>query len=407
MLSFFLPHFPHQQVSVAMAAIAKDNQELPIWVAFTGNYRPLVFDLSGAVPFELYLTTRRSAADKTDPWDLILLKTGSVFDFSAALNTGLVELVDEASGDVIPCEENLFQTRIEKVTPKMVDDASFLTLPTDLQRRDRPIQTVALNASQCLRAWVQPGRDYYVRLGDKNLGVRWWTWGQPPKSYSEDNELPPSEPQKIVSVGPARSKTFSVKSEIPIPPKLSICLSLADQANTGEVDNDKSHSEAPAPPAIQITITNTNDRSIILKTIGDQPHLKEPGEITNPRARVTNEHPNVQNFSIVDQETKEDLISDAPLFTTPAPRSGRGWPRNQFLGLAPHEWVVRTAALPDHRFVPGRDYHVSLRSTGCWWAYGTLDDLFGEGNNVLETWPPGPNAPMPLESEDMVVVNHQ
>ncbi|KAH8892353.1 hypothetical protein GQ53DRAFT_135850 [Thozetella sp. PMI_491] len=388
-----------------MAAFITDNQELPIWVAFTGTSRPLVFDLSGAVPFELYLSTRRSITGETDPRDLVLLKTGSVFDLPAALDKGLVELVDEASGDVIPYHENIVQAAAEEVTPENVDNESFITLPTDVRCRGRPIQTVPLNAASCLRAKVQPGRNYYVRLRDKNLGVRWWAWGGSPTSYSDRNGLPPSERQTIVSAGLPRSKTFTVQSEIPLPPKLSITLSLASLAHTREGDGDEA-AVALSSPIILITITNASDRSLILKTVGDQPHLKEPGEITNPCARVTHEHPDVQNFSIVDQETKKDIISDAPLFTSPAPRSGRGWPRKQFLALAPQEQVVRMTALPGHRLVLGREYHVNLRFTGCWWTYGTLDDLFGKGNNVLETWPPAPIVPMLLESEDTVVLIH-
>ncbi|ETS80818.1 hypothetical protein PFICI_08347 [Pestalotiopsis fici W106-1] len=380
-----------------MAEIAMDSQELPIWVAFTGNSRPLVFDLSGAVPFELYLTARRSAVDETDPRDLVLLKTGSVFDFSAALDKGLVELVDDATGAVIPRHRSTVETGAEEVTCQSLDDESFIRLPTDVQRRDRPTQKLPLNVASCLRAMVESGRNYHVRLHGKNLGVRWWKWAENSKLYIDGSELPPSEHQEIVSVGPPRSKTFTVKSEIPIPPKPYIGLSLA---HTGESASDDASS-----PILQITIKNTSERPIILKTIGDQRHLKEPGEITNPRARVTHERPNLQNFSIIDQETKEDLISDAPTFTTPVPGRGRGWPRKQFLALAPQEQVVRTAKLPGHRLVPGRKYNISLRSTGCWWTYGTLDDLFGKGNNVFQTWPPGPKVPMPLESEDVVVVN--
>lgn len=94
------------------------------------------------------------------------------------------------------------------------------------------------------------------------------------------------------------------------------------------------------------------------------------------------ERPALRNFSIVDQETKEDLISNLPLFTSPAPGRRRTLGRSQFLALAPQEQVVRTAELPDQRLILGRDYHVTLRSTGCWWTYETLD-LFGEGDGMM------------------------
>ncbi|KAI1772788.1 hypothetical protein F4818DRAFT_444167 [Hypoxylon cercidicola] len=388
-----------------MAAVNTESQELPIWVGFKGNNQPLVFDLSGAASFELYLNIRRSAEVEADSRDLVLLKVGSVFDFPAALDKGLVELVDEASGEVVRRpRSDTNQAQAEQVTSITVNSESFITLPTDVQHRDRAIKTVSLNAAPCLCALVRPELKYHLRLRDKYLGVRWWAWGSPHELCKNSSELPPSERKTLVSCGPLRSKTFTVVSEIPKPPKISINLSLEEaHASEGE---DGAESEASSP-AIHITITNTSSQHIILKTIGDQPHLTSPGEISNPRARVTADCPSVQNFSIVDQETQEDIISHATLFITPlAGGSGRGWPRKQFLALAPHERVIRTAKLPGHRLIPGREYHVGLRRTGCWWAYGTLDDLFGEGNAVFKRWPSTPTIPMTLESEDVVVLHH-
>lgn len=381
-----------------MTEVNPETQGFPIWISFTGESKPMVFDLSGAVPFELYVNARRNAVDETDPRDLVLLKTGSVFDFPAALNTGLLELVDEATGNVVTYHDETAHIGAGKAVSESLDDNTFITLPTDIPKRDRPIQSIPLSAASCLRSMVQPERSYHLRLRDKDLGVRWWTWGECPRSCSNINELPPSERQTIISVGTPRSKSFTVKSEIPIPTPLFISLSLADQATIHEQgSNDKA-----LPPTIKITITNTGDRPIVLKTIGDQPHLKRPGEITNPRARVTHARPALQNFSVVDQESKEDLISNLPLFTSPAPGRRRALGRSQFLALAPQEQVVRTAELPGQRLVPRREYHVTLRSTGCWWTYGTLDDLFGVGNRMMETLPPGLKVPMPLKSEDVV-----
>ncbi|KAI4864616.1 hypothetical protein F4820DRAFT_470346 [Hypoxylon rubiginosum] len=393
-----------------MAAVNTDSRELPIWISIRGNNRPLVFDLSGAVPFELYLAIRRNAEGDADSRDLALLKTGSVFDFPAALDKGLVELVDEASGEVVRLPHSTTdQVQAQQVAPTTIDPESFITLPPDVQRRDRTIQTVPLHPAPCLRALVQSGLKYHLRLHDKHLGVRWWAWGSPHGPCKDGSELPPSESKTLISCGPLRSKTFTVVSEIPIPPKLSIGLSLGEDETHASREDDSAESEVSSPssssPVIQITITNTSSRPIILKTIGDQPHLKAPGETTDPRARVTADRPDLQNFSVVDQETREDLISDAPLFTSPlAGGSGRGWPRKQFLALAPGGRAVRTAVLPGRRLVPGREYRVSLRRAGCWWAYGTLDDLFGEGNDVLGSWPSAPTVPMPLESEDVVEV---
>jgi len=379
-----------------------DNQEeFPIWIDLQGNYQPPVFDLSGTVPFELYLNTRRSATHETDPRDLVILSTGSVFDLPAALDKGLVELVDEASKEVVRYQGNADQ--VQQDTRATTTSETFITLPTNVQGKDRPIRTVPLHAALCLRALVRPGHKYRLRLREKDIGVHWWAWGGPPESLRNGTELPSTEPKRLISSRPSCSGAFTVVSEMAITPKLSIGLSLAGEAHARE-EGSGADSEAPWP-AIQITITNTNDQPITLKTSGDQPHLLAPGEFPNPRARVTAERPDVQNFSIVDHEAQEELISDAPTFISPvAGGSGRGWPRKQFLTLAPQERVTRTVTLPGRRLAAGREYHASLRQTGCWWAYGTLDDLFGDCNAVLKTWPAGPTLQMLLASEDVVVL---
>ena len=387
-----------------MATVNPDNEELPIWVGFQGNHHPLVFDLSGNVPFDIDLNIRRSAEHERDPRDLVLLKTGSMFDLPVALDKGLVELVDDATGEIIHRpHKDTNDAQSDPVAHTTFESKSFVTLPTDVQHRDRTIQSVPLHVTSYLRTLVQPEHKYHIRLRDNNLGVRWWCWRSPNEAWDDGSELPPSESKTLVSCGPLRSKTFTVVSEIPIPPKLSISLSLGEDMCASE--GEEGAMSETSSPVVHITFENTSNQPIILKTIGDQPHLKAPGDVTNPRARVTADRPNVQNFSIVDQETQEDLISHAPLFTTPvAGGSGHGWPRKQFLALAPHEQATRKAKLPGHRLVPGRAYHVRLRQTGCWWRYGTLDDLFGEGNAILKRWPSEPTVPMTLESEDVVVV---
>lgn len=104
-------------------------------------------------------------------------------------------------------------------------------------------------------------------------------------------------------------------------------------------------------------------------------------------------------------------MSDAPTFISPvAGGSGKGWGRREFLTLESSEQVVRTVRLPEQFLARvctrGRQYRVSLRHTGCWWANGTLDDIFGEGNEVLKTWPGGLELPMELESDDSVIFRY-
>ncbi|KAK6214331.1 hypothetical protein LQW54_004558 [Pestalotiopsis sp. IQ-011] len=122
-----------------MTQNSSKKQEFPIWISFTGNSKSMLFDLSGAVSFELYLSARRNAVDETDPRDLILLKTDSVFHFPAALNTGLLELVDEATGNVVTYHDGAAHIGAGKAVPESIDDDTFITLPTDIKKRNRPI----------------------------------------------------------------------------------------------------------------------------------------------------------------------------------------------------------------------------------------------------------------------------
>ncbi|KAJ8129863.1 hypothetical protein O1611_g3768 [Lasiodiplodia mahajangana] len=213
-----------------MATANTDNQEFPIWVGFKANSHPPVFDLSGVVPFEIYLAIHRDGADDADSRDLVILKAGSVFDLPAALDKGLVELVDEASGEVVRRpQNNTNRTQAQQVATATIDSVSFITLAPDAQSRHRSIQTVQLNAAQCLSELVKPELKYHLRLRDKYLGVRWWAWGDPPEAWNDGSDPPPSEQKRLISSGPLRSKTFTVVSEIPIPPKLSIGLSLVEK----------------------------------------------------------------------------------------------------------------------------------------------------------------------------------
>jgi len=104
-------------------------------------------------------------------------------------------------------------------------------------------------------------------------------------------------------------------------------------------------------------------------------------------------------------------MSDALTFISPvAGGSGKGWGRREFLTLGFREQVVRTVRLPE-KFLArvctrDKEYRIGLRRIGCWWANGVLNDIFGEGNEVLKTWPEGLELPMELESDDSVIFRY-
>jgi hypothetical protein len=195
-----------------------------------------------------------------------------------------------------------------------------------------------------------------------------------------------------------------VSSEMATPPELSISLSLATETSTQE-EQSAANSKISVP-AIQITITNKDDRTITMKTKGHQPYRHARGQYINPYARVTAKNPDIKSFSIVDLETQEEINEETLLFISPLRGGSGGWSRKGFLTLTPQESVTRTAILRNHRLIAGREYRISLRDVGCWWMEGTLDDMFGESNAVLRSWPLGRTAPMFLKSEDVLTFRY-
>lgn len=377
------------------------KKEIPIYLDLQGNYHPTIFDLSGKAHFELYLQIRRSVTSESDPRDMIIRRHGSVFDLPAALDKGLLELIDEDTKTAMRRPESKEQDEHNQKDSPSQTSESFIKLPTDFRGRGRPIQSVPLGAAAVLSPMVQPGHRYTLKAKGNDLGVQWWTWRNPSETQEDVDTSASPEPTRLVSTRPSWSRSFQVVSELEMPPKLTINLALAGEDHA--TDDKRSSESSKLSPTIQIIITNTHDRPITVKTTGDQHHLLPHGEIANPRSRVTATNPDVRNFSVVDQETQEDLISDAPTFVSPAGGGGKLL-RTQLLTLAPREQVIRTAKLPERGLVAGKEYRISLRPTGCWWTTGTLDDLFGDEDSTSMKWPSGPTLlPMPLESDDVVV----
>ncbi|ETS75747.1 hypothetical protein PFICI_12691 [Pestalotiopsis fici W106-1] len=377
------------------------KKEIPIYLDLQGNYHPTIFDLSGKAPFELYLQVRRSVTSESDPRDMVIRRNGSVFDLPAALDKGLLELIDEDTKTAICRPESRERDEHYQDDSPSQTLESLIKLPTDFRGRGRPTQSVPLGAATVLRPMVQPGHRYTLKTKSNDLGVQWWTWRSSSQTQEDVDISASPEPTSLVSHRSAWSRSFRVVSELEMPPRLTIKLALAKEDHATDDQNSSGSSKLPAP--IQITITNTHDRPITVKTTGDQHHLQPRGEIANPRSRVTATNPDVRNFSIIDPETQEDFISDAPTFISTTSGGGKLL-RKQLLTIAPQEQIIRTARLLGRGLTAGKDYRISLRPAGCWWAFGTLDDLFGDEDSTSMKWPSGPLLlPMPLESDDVVV----
>jgi hypothetical protein len=308
------------------------------------------------------------------------------------LAKGLYKLIDTTTG-----KELELPSSSSKSSP---DLEPFITLPPDSNGHP-VIHKLPLGASSWLQDLVTPNKTYRLELRDlEKLAFEWWHWGSKsdilPQNASHQSpvELPPASAGTIISKQNSCGIQFRVVSSIEPPPVVNIQLS--------SLPNGKS---------VLVTTSNPTSQIFTLKVSGHQPYSQRSGlgsessdPPRDPSALVIAPDPALQSLSVIKSGTDDELIPEHPTFMC----GGSGWARGQFLTLRPGDKVSREMELPFKRMEVGQDYRVRLRTKGCWWISGTIDELFSgvKEGGILKRTPAGPTLPVWLECDDEVTITY-
>ena len=134
----------------------------------------------------------------------------------------------------------------------------FIELPSRISGPSRAPShldyTLSLRPHEKLLDVVKPGRNNRLRLKSLDLRIDWWRFGtvDDVSTYpgtAAMHQLPPTESAKLVAARPSW-KDFTVVESLPVPPRVSIELSLS----SGIV-----HRRGPPINTLQIVITNCGE----------------------------------------------------------------------------------------------------------------------------------------------------
>ena len=156
---------------------------------------------------------------------------------------------------------------------------------------------------------------------------------------------------------------------------------------------------------LRVVITNEGNRTITLRSSGDQviygPFNENPPN--HHRITSTKPSPSIRNFSITKISTDEEFVAKPTHACSLTVGSG-GTSRRGLITLEPdvpltHEFVLleNTEAIIQ-RMGDDDEFHLRLRPLGVWWFAGTLDDIFGDQRTIKIM--PGPCLPLVLQSDD-------
>ena len=366
--------------------------QLALYLHLDSTYGPAILDLEGAVPYDIVLQVRRGASDLTRPMNI--LTDDSLFDIPHAFSKGLLKLIDLDSKE---------QVDLGSVGTSLKPTANpkIITLPPRTSRLPRfeydLVIPLRLNAH--IRPALVPDHQYRVELDPLELGIKWWNYGDDAdlELHASNSSLPPSESAKPVASKPAH-RDFSVVNSLPKPPSISISMSLSS--------NIVHRSKSP-PTTLRAVITNKGNRTITLRSSGDQSFLgpSNGAENTPNHHRITSTKPppSIDNFSITKVSTNEEFIRK-PIHTCSVTVGSGGRSRRGLTMLEPgvpltQEFVLLENAGAIIKAMGNDDeFRLRLRPLGVWWFAGTLDDMFGDQKTIMRM--PGPCLPLILQSDD-------
>lgn len=371
-------------------------------VRLASNFSPAVFDLSGEEPFEIFLETRWGHTFDDDRKPLTIQSNGSVFDPSAALSQGFLELINLDTGDKINVDAgNASKSMLLDLPDK---EKSYVTL----ERRINPHRTqdnceniIPIHLAAYIKPLVQANKSYRIHLVNHDIGIEWWTYGDSPAS--SDETLPVSESGKLLALKETHIDFHAVVS-IPHPPPISVSLSLTPTTIR--------MADSPATK-LRIATTNHYHTPITVSTLPQQQFIRETypwrsdlpclNSILLPTASL-------QNFSITSIYTTKEFVGTSNPHIQHIGKHP-GWSRTNFRTITlrpgiPHvierDFLTGADAIKERMAKDGGDeFLLKIRPYNVWWCEGTLDDMFGK-EETSKAWPQRFRLPLTLSSDDVV-----
>jgi hypothetical protein len=148
------------------------QDELKLHIRIHSRYQ--IFDQSGRLPFSIVFGLSRRSPQDTDTRSLILDTSASIFDVPYALANRLLKF---------------FEGQEEKEIDLSSFDAEagrhqYVVLPPPVRRaahwnEDFEIFLYEIVIKSELENLLKPDTKYLIRLGNRDLGVQWWIYGEP------------------------------------------------------------------------------------------------------------------------------------------------------------------------------------------------------------------------------------
>ncbi|KAI6088199.1 hypothetical protein F4821DRAFT_234844 [Hypoxylon rubiginosum] len=383
-------------------------EELGIHTAIHSQYQ--VFDASGQLPFSIVFGLCRRPLNDTDVRPIVLRIANSCLDIPYAIAHGLLTLHEHG-------EERGQETQVHLTgRPRLSEskDGTYLTLssPVDRAQHWREAMTIYryhIDPTSELASVLQPGRKYTIRLAGKDLGVKWWAYGdkdQLPGNEGSTTRAP--ETTKLVnSKSSAGRATFAVVSELPRPPKVETHMRLCR--------NEESADDADGASTLAISVLNTGAQPITVQTRGHQPLLIpwgpiQPEEIELSRPRIIDAaSPAPDSALLIVDAATGDVIRKARkpgcLGLTDSNVDHRPKLETMVTLMAGEPLVRRVDISRLLNGVPDGRYRIEMEPRGVWWCVGSRAKIGDEGDDrvprqLYNTKIP----PLILETEDVVEV---
>jgi hypothetical protein len=359
-----------------------------------------IFDQSGRLPFSIVFGLCRRSPQDTDTRSLILDTSGSIFDVPYALANGLLKL-----------SEGQEETEVDLSSfDAEAGPHQYVALPPPVRRaahwnEDFEIVLYEIDSKSDLAPLLKPNTKYLIRLGNRDLGVQWWSYGEP-------GELPPgvilssenvSEATKLVNSKESAGKAaFTTRDSLPSPPDLDIQLRLRPQLPSSIItDEDSSQGSACT---LEVSITNTNaEHAVSIQSTGHQ-YFPIPWGPLQPVRKIDNRERLTstrsasrsklakQNFII--RSRSDDTNSIVHRTTSPAcgcllnEKTDRRPTRSDFTTLLPGKSLLQTFDLADllisNLKLHDGVYAIELEALGAWWCWGSVDEVFNDGGEAGE-----------------------